>query len=51
MYDSKSLQKLLLKNGFNSFIEQSDGQTLIQNSDGLNLTEKFDEFIYIEAVN
>ena len=50
MYDSKSLQILLLKNGFNSSIEQSQGHTLIQNSDGLNLTERLDESIYIEAV-
>ena len=50
MYDSKSLQKLLLKNGFDNPIEQSPGQTLILNTEGLNLSERSEESIYIEAI-
>ena len=50
LYDSKSLQKLLLNNGFENPIEQSPGQTLILNSDGLNLSERSEESIYIEAI-
>ena len=50
LYDSKSLQKLLLKNGFDNPIEQSPGQTLILNTDGLNLSERSEESIYIEAI-
>ena len=50
MYDSKSLQKLLFKNGFNNSIEQPPGQTLILNTDGLNLSERSKESICIEAI-
>ena len=50
LYDSNSLQKLLLNNGFENPIEQSPGQTLILNSDGLNLSERSEESIYIEAI-
>ena len=50
MYDTKSLQKLLLNNGFDNPIEQSPGQTLILNADGLNLRERSKESIYIEAI-
>ena len=50
MYDSKSLQKLLLNNGFNNPIEQTPGQTLIPHADGLNLSERSEESIYIEAI-
>tara|TARA_A100001011_G_C14147287_1_gene772447 strand:+ start:229 stop:873 length:645 start_codon:yes stop_codon:yes gene_type:complete len=50
MYDGKSLQKLLFKNGFENSIEQLPGQTLILNPDNLNLSERSEESIYIEAI-
>ena len=50
MYDSKSLQKLLFKNGFENSIEQLPGQTLILNPDNLDLSERSEESIYIEAI-
>lgn len=51
MYDSKSLQKLLRKNGFYNCIEQSPGQAIMLNSYGLNLSEGSDDpSIYIEAI-
>lgn len=51
MYDGKSLQKLLRKNGFYNCIEQSPGQTIMINSYGLNLSEGSDDpSIYIEAI-
>ena len=50
MYDSKSLQKLLFKNGFENSIEQLPGQTLIFNPDNLDLSERSEESIYIEAI-
>ena len=50
MYDSKSLKKLLFKNGFDNSIEQTPGQTLILNKDGLDLSERSEQSIYIEAI-
>ena len=50
MYDSKSLQKLLFKNGFVNPIEQLPGQTLILNPGNLDLSERSVDSIYIEAI-
>ena len=51
MYDSKSLTKLLLIAGFNNPVVLNPGETNIIDSQPLNLYERIEESIYIEAFN
>ena len=51
MYDEKSLCVLLMDNGFTDTIALQAGQTRIQNPGELNLRERFEESIYVEAIS
>jgi predicted SAM-dependent methyltransferase len=50
MYDGKSLSKLLLDCGFTRVFILDPGITKIKNHEGLNLYERSDESIYVEAI-
>ena len=49
-YDSKSLTQILLELGFARVIEQKPGITCISNYGELNLLERSDDSIFIEAI-
>ena len=49
-YDSKSLTKILLELGFSRVIEQNPGSTCMSNYGELNLLERSDDSIFIEAI-
>ena len=49
MYDKSSLSKLLIENGFKNPAILSSGDTLINDQGDLNLSEKEEESIFIEA--
>lgn len=51
MYDGKSLCKLLIISGFKEVTIMKAGFTNIKNHSNLNLNERSDESIYVEAVN
>jgi len=50
MYNGKSLEKLIVEAGFRNVIFQKPGKTIIENSGKLNLFERYEESIYIEAI-
>ena len=50
MYDHNSLKNLLLQSGYEKATILKAGETLIQDSDKLNLSERVSESLYIEAV-
>lgn len=50
MYDEKSLSNLLLDCGFTQIFVLDPGITKIKNHNGLNLYERSDESIYVEAI-
>ena len=50
MYDSESLSKLLLNNGFSKVFVFDAGETVIKEHDGLNLFERENISLYIEAI-
>ena len=49
MYDKESLSNLLTENGFKNPVILNSGDTLIKDPGSLNLKEKEDESIFIEA--
>ena len=49
MYDSRSLCKMLVKSGFTDVQSVEVGHTRITNSEPLDLCERKDESIYVEA--
>ncbi len=49
MYDEKSLSKLLKKVGFKEVFTCEAGQTNIENPGSLNLLERVEESVYLEA--
>jgi hypothetical protein len=49
MYDSRSLCKLLVESGFTDAMSVEVGHTQIANSEPLDLYERKDESIYVEA--
>jgi predicted SAM-dependent methyltransferase len=49
MYDSRSLCKLLVESGFTDVMSVEVGHTQITNSEPLDLYERKDESIYVEA--
>lgn len=51
MYDASSLIRLLLANGFIGAEEMPPGQTRIPSPGGLDLREREDDSIYVEAVS
>ena len=50
MYDFYSLKRLIANHGFKNIVEQSPGTSLIEKPDDLNLNERADESLYIEAI-
>ena len=50
MYDKKSISKLLLDNGFKDPKILEPGSTTVNDPGELNLHEKEDESIFIEAI-
>lgn len=50
MYDGNSLSKLLLKVGFKETFILNAGKTMIKNYGELNLYEREDESVYVEAI-
>jgi len=50
MYDGKSLSKLLLNTGFSKVLVLDAGETVIKDHEGLNLFEREDDSLYIEAI-
>tara|TARA_B100000214_G_C23863190_1_gene579068 strand:+ start:173 stop:814 length:642 start_codon:yes stop_codon:yes gene_type:complete len=50
MYDANSLSKLLLDAGFNQVFVLEAGNTKIKNYEGLNLSERSSQSLYVEAV-
>jgi len=50
MYDGASLSKLILESGFKDAIVQDAGETCIKNFIGLNLFEREEESVYVEAI-
>ena len=50
MYDFTSLKRLIANHGFNNIVEQFPGISLIEKPGDLNLNERADESIYIEAM-
>jgi len=50
MYDGVSLSKLMLESGFKDVIVQNAGETCIKNFIGLNLFEREEESVYVEAI-
>ena len=50
MYDFTSLKRLIANHGFNNIVEQFPGISLIEKHGDLNLNERADESIYIEAM-
>ena len=50
MYDAESLSKLLLNIGFSKVFVSDAGETVIKDHEGLNLFEREDESLYIEAM-
>jgi predicted SAM-dependent methyltransferase len=50
MYDGKSLSKLLMENGFHNINVLAAGETTIPDPKPLDLCEREDESLYIEAV-
>ena len=50
MYDGASLSKLMLESGFKDAIVQDAGETCIKNFIGLNLFEREEESVYVEAI-
>ena len=51
MYDGPSMIRLLSAMGFKDPRILPAGSTMISDSDGLNLYERADESVYIEAYN
>ncbi|MAQ20754.1 MAG: hypothetical protein CMD52_04495, partial [Gammaproteobacteria bacterium] len=49
MYDGNSLSKLLHSQGFRDVTIQIHGNTLIENSENLNLHEREEQSVYVEA--
>jgi len=50
MYDGDSLSRLLIKSGFKDPIVLKAGETTINDPGPLNLTERIEESVYIEAI-
>lgn len=50
MYDSRSLSKLLENNGFKNIKILENGETTLRDYGMINLNERADESVYIEAV-
>jgi Holliday junction resolvase len=50
MYDGKSLAKLLESNGFKNIRILASGETSIEDPGPLDLKERADESVYVEAV-
>ncbi len=50
MYDGKSLSLLIEKSGFRNARVYKNGETSIKNLKGLNLNERSDESVYVEAI-
>ena len=50
MYDARSLTKLLLEVGFKETFILNAGKTMIKNYGNLNLYERKEESLYIEAI-
>jgi hypothetical protein len=50
MYDAKSLTRLLLVSGFRNPVIQPPGSTIIQNPEPLNLREREQWSLYVEAL-
>jgi predicted SAM-dependent methyltransferase len=50
MYDGKSLSKLFVEQGFANPIVQSPGETLILDPSALDLNERAEESVYVEAI-
>ena len=50
MYDSKSINKLLLNCGFRSSVSLAKGETTIPEPGNLNLHERSDDSLYVEAI-
>ena len=50
MYDEKSLSNLLIKNNFRNIKTLKPGNTLISNTEGLDLFERSYESLYIECL-
>jgi hypothetical protein len=51
MYDSASLAKLLIEAGFRNPVNLPPGQTTISESGSLDLREREEESLYVEARN
>ena len=50
MYDARSLSKLLLEVGFKETFILNAGKTMIKNYGNLNLYERKEESLYLEAI-
>jgi hypothetical protein len=50
MYDAESLTRLLAGMGFTDAIVLPPGKTTIEDPKGLNLTERSDDSVYVEAI-
>jgi hypothetical protein len=50
MYDGKSLSKLMDAAEFRDVRVCKEGETLIQNPDGLNLYERSEQSVYVEGM-
>lgn len=51
MYDGHSLCKLLYENGFKETTIQDPGNTMISSPESLNLRERYQSSVYVEALN
>lgn len=51
MYDARSLQELMHKAGFASVVALRPGETTIDGLEGIDLAERSEESLYVEAVN
>ena len=51
MYDGASLSKLLAAHGFRNITVQLPGETMIKNPGSLDLKERADESVYVEATS
>ena len=49
MYDGASLQRLLTKSGYANAVVLPAGETTIPNPEPLDLRERWDESVYVEA--
>jgi predicted SAM-dependent methyltransferase len=51
MYDGKSLSKVLKENGFRDVVIQPPGNSIISEPGELDLRERADESVYVEAIH